>query len=79
MTHETPDGMAVDLGTLNGYDAKEGVRYILSGWREGGSPRGFYLSRERLHEKIDELLDSLDARPRVQANGPRAGLKHVVG
>jgi hypothetical protein len=71
--------MAVDLGALYGYETKEGVRYILSGWREGGSPRGFYLSRECLHEKIDELLASLDARSRVQANGPRAGLKQVVG
>jgi hypothetical protein len=29
--------MAVDLGALYGYETKEGVRYILSGWREGGS------------------------------------------
>jgi hypothetical protein len=31
VTHETPEGMAVDLGALYGYEMKEGVRYILSG------------------------------------------------
>jgi hypothetical protein len=59
--HDTPRGTAVDIGTLYRYETRDGIRYILSGWRDAGAPKGFYITREQLHERIDSLLDTLDA------------------
>ena len=59
--YETSEGTAVDLGTLYRYETKEGVRYILSAFREAGSPRAFFITRDQVHEQIDRLLDRVDA------------------
>jgi len=59
--YETSEGTAVDLGTLYRYETKEGVRYILSAFREAGSPRAFFITRGQVHEQIDRLLDRVDA------------------
>lgn len=58
--HATKQGKAVNLGKLYRYDTKDGVRYILSHWRQDRSPRGFYITREEVHARLDELLDSLE-------------------
>ena len=49
------------------YDTKKGIRYVLSSWRKDGSPRGFMIGRDEVHERIDKLLDSLDASAGPQA------------
>jgi hypothetical protein len=62
--YSTEQGVAVDLGVLYRYDKKDGaVTYILSAFREEGSPRGFFISRKQVHEQIDKLLDILDEHP----------------
>lgn len=73
--HDTPEGTAVNLGMLYRYETKRGVRYVLSHWRRDGSPQGFMITRAKLHEKIDELLDALDRRPSSPAVSGRTSKK----
>ena len=56
----TGKGTAAKLGLIRRYETKEGPLYMLEAWSEGGSPRAFKITRQQVHEKMDDLLDNLD-------------------
>jgi len=77
--YDTAEGIAVDIGTLYRYETKEGVRYILSGFREDGSPRGFFITRDQVHEQIDKLLNRVEASATSKPDVPGTRSKKWSG
>lgn len=55
----TGKGKAAELGLIRRYETDEGPRYMLEHGQKG-SPRAFRITRQQVHEKMDDLLDNLD-------------------